>query len=72
MKKWAMFLPQLIPLFVFPYLVDSKSKERCHDVFSYKGSDFGIVGGKPCNIVNEYEIEFEDYEVHKQKLSTDE
>ena len=51
MKIWAQVLPQFTPLFVFPYLLDSKAEKAflkeefsVNDVISFKGEKFGIVG----------------------------
>jgi len=50
MKNWSMLLPDLKPLFVYIYLLDSNSVEKFQDIFSYKGKEYGFVG-----------ITFEDY-----------
>ena len=44
MKIWSKVLPQFTPLFVFTYLLDSKSEKKFQDVFSFKGKKFGIIG----------------------------
>jgi len=50
LKAWAMYFQELIPLLVYPYVIDDRTKNKFDDVFSYKGITFGVVG-----------IKFEDY-----------
>ena len=57
MKMWSMLLPDLDPLFVYIYLLDSKSREKFQDRFTYKGNEYGFLG-----------ITFEEYYLHMKRV----